>query len=96
MDLDSHIDHEVRPELNCIISHKESFVPFLGFNRAQFSVIEASVLTSRLGMIPLNKIKDEINYLKIGLDKTAGEKELEAWNWIEKKIRIFEENNNDS
>ncbi len=47
-------------------------------------------------MIPLNKIKDEINYLKIGLDKTAGEKELEAWNWIEKKIRIFEENNNDS
>ena len=96
VDLDSHVNHEVRPELKCIISHKESFEPFLGFNRAQFSVIEASVLTSRLGMIPLNKIKDEINYLKIGLDKTAGEKELEAWNWIEKKIRIFEENNNDS
>ena len=31
----------------------------------------------------------EINYLKIGIDKTSGPNELEAWKWINKKINSF-------
>ena len=31
--------------------------------------------------------------LKIGIDKTAGKNEKEAWEWIEKKINIYFENN---
>jgi hypothetical protein len=30
----------------------------------------------------LEKIDSEINYLRIGLEKTAGENELEAWGWL--------------
>ena len=61
--------------------------PFRGFNRAQSAVIEASILVSRLGMLPEQKIIEEINYLKIGLEKTAGKRELEAWGWLMDKIQ---------
>jgi hypothetical protein len=65
----------------------------LGFNRAQFSVLEAAILVSRLKMLPLEKIDSEIAYLKIGLDKTAGEPELEAWNWLMDAIETFKKEN---
>jgi hypothetical protein len=40
-------------------------------------------------MLPLEKIDSEIAYLKIGLDKTAGEREREAWNWLMSDIDAF-------
>ena len=89
-------DDEIRPVINCRILDKEIHREFLGFNRAQFSIIEASVLTSRLGRISIEKILEEIDYLKIGIEKTAGKNELEAWDWIQKKIRTFIESNNES
>ena len=85
----TEIDDEVRPKISCDIIDRKAYKPFLGFNRAQFSVIEAAVLVSRLGRLPMEKIHKEIEYLKIGLDKTAGNTELEAWSWIEQKIKNF-------
>ena len=81
---------EKRPDIICNISKKVINKPFMGFNRAQFSVIEASVLVSRLRMLPIEKILKEIEYLKIGIEKTAGPRESEAWKWIEDKIQEFE------
>ena len=86
-------DDPVRPRIICEVVNEQIHRPFLGFNRAQFSVIELAVLSTRLGRIDDNKIKDEMKYLKIGIDKTAGENEKEAWEWIEKKINIYFENN---
>ena len=75
-------DDPVRPKLFfrsvCKVNHE----PFQGFNRAQFSVLEAAILISRLGMLPLSKIETELEYLRIGLEKTAGARELEAWSWL--------------
>ena len=84
------MDDEKRPNIICDIIDQKTHRPFMGFNRAQFSVIEASVLVSRLGMISIEKIIQEIQYLKIGIDKTSGDKEKEAWEWIEKKISDFQ------
>ena len=86
-------DDPVRPRIMCELIKEQIHRPFLGFNRAQFSVIELAVLSTRLGRIDDNKIKDEMKYLKIGIDKTAGKNEKEAWEWIEKKINIYFENN---
>ena len=61
----------------------------MGFNRAQFSVIELAVLSTRLGRIDDDKVKREYEYLKIGIDKTAGEDERAAWKWIENKIMKY-------
>ncbi|NOU22793.1 MAG: DUF447 family protein [Methyloglobulus sp.] len=71
-----------RPKLFCKSVHAVNHAPFKGFNRAQFSVLEAAILISRLDMLPLTKIESELEYLRIGLEKTAGEHELEAWGWI--------------
>jgi hypothetical protein len=75
-------DDETRPKLYCNTLHSVNHAPFQGFNRAQFAVLEAAILVSRLKMLPLEKIESEIDYLRIGLDKTAGNNELEAWGWL--------------
>ncbi len=82
-------DDPVRPKIKCKIINEEIHRPFLGFNRAQFSVIELAVLSTRLGMIDDNKVKEELKYLKIGIEKTAGKNEREAWDWIEGKINKY-------
>ena len=67
----------------CDINHG----PFRGYNRAQSAVIDAAVLVSRLKMLPEEKIKEEIAYLSIAIEKTAGPRELEAWEWLMTKIK---------
>jgi hypothetical protein len=41
----------------------------------------------------LEKIDSEIAYLKIGLEKTAGKRELEAWHWLMDAIETFKMEN---
>lgn len=73
---------DVRPKLFCRAIHTANHRPFLGFNRAQYSVLEAAILISRLNMLPAEKIQTELEYLRIGLEKTAGERERQAWDWL--------------
>ena len=82
-------EDEIRPKLFCKTVHTANHAPFMGFNRAQYSVLEAAILISRLNMIPLEKIQAEIDYLRIGLEKTAGDRELEAWGWLMTVIDDF-------
>ena len=69
------------------VVHDANHAPFRGFNRAQSAVIEAAVLVSRLTMLPKEKVQQEVAYLKIAIEKTAGERELEAWGWLMAKIK---------
>lgn len=80
--LDKIEDNETRPKLFCKVIHSVNHLPFQGFNRAQYAVLEAAILVSRLKMLSMEKIQSEINYLSIGLNKTAGANELEAWGWL--------------
>lgn len=78
-----------RPQLVMEKICEENHRPFKGFNRAQAAVIELAVLVSRLHMLPREKIDNELNYLQIAIDKTAGERELEAWGWLREKINRY-------
>ena len=80
-------DDSQRPRFRCRVLHREMHAPFLGFNRAQAAVIEAAILVSRLFMLPREKVERELDYLRIAIDKTAGEKEQEAWEWLMERIR---------
>ncbi len=82
-------DDDVRPMIFCKTIHEAIHKPFKGFNRAQFAVIEAAILVSRLHMLPWEKIEAELEYLKIGFEKTAGEQEREAWHWLMEVIEDF-------
>mgnify|MGYP001203231665 FL=1 len=81
--------NSIRPIFKCRILKQTILKPFNGFNRAQAAVIEASILFSRLNILPFKKIQKEINYLQIAIDKTAGTREKLAWNLLMKKIKEF-------
>lgn len=82
-------DDDIRPQLFCKVVYEAQHQAFQGFNRAQAVVIELAVLVSRLHLLPREKIENEINYLKIAIEKTAGERELQAWGWLMEKIDNF-------
>ncbi len=86
IELVEFIDDHQRPQLRCRTVHRETHAPFRGFNRAQAAVIEAAVLVSRLSILPAGKLEAELEYLKIAIDKTAGEPELQAWSWLMEAI----------
>ncbi len=79
-------EDEQRPRFRCAVIHEENHRPFHGFNRAKAAVVEAAILVSRLHMLPPEKIEREIAYLQIAIDKTAGPRERQAWDWLMERI----------
>jgi hypothetical protein len=82
LELDDISDDPQRPVLTMRRVHHETHAPFTGFNRAQAAVVEAAILVSRLFMLPADKIDAEMAWLQIAIDKTAGDAERTAWNWL--------------
>ena len=87
--LDRVEDDALRPKLFCHAVHVVNHQPFHGFNRAQFAVLEAAILVSRLDRLPWEKIQAELAFLRIGLDKCAGDRELEAWEWLMQVVEQY-------
>jgi uncharacterized protein len=89
LELEYFEDDELRPRfyLKPVIEVIHS--AFKGFNRAQSAVLEAAILVSRLNMLTEEKIKQELEYLTIAIDKTAGEDEKIAWQWLMDKVEDF-------
>jgi hypothetical protein len=63
--------------------------PFRGLNRAKAAVLEAAILVSRLSMLPREKVDNEIAFLSISVEKTAGPEEREAWDWLMEAVVQF-------
>jgi hypothetical protein len=82
VELESIEEDEIRPCLLCRPVLTVQHAPFPGFNRAQFAVLEATILLSRIDRLPWPKIATELEYLRSAVDKTAGECEREAWEWL--------------
>lgn len=76
----------IRPRLFCRVVAELNHRPFRGFNRAQAAVLELAILVSRLDMLPRDKLEREIEYLRIAMDKTAGDREWEAWGWLQERL----------
>jgi len=83
------VEHPERPRFQCRIVHRAAHRGFEGFNRAQAAVIEAAILSSRLHMLPREKVEREVAYLAIAVSKTAGSAEQEAWEWLMAKIEAY-------
>lgn len=87
--VDSVVEDELRPRFVCDLVHQETHKPWEGFNRGQAAVLELAVLSTRLKMLPPDKVENELKYLEIAISKTAGPRELEAWGWLMDKIEIW-------
>jgi hypothetical protein len=82
-------DDPERPELHLKKIHEKMHKPFQGFNRAQSAVIEASILISRLGILPIKEINKQILIHKNCIDKTAGSNEVAAWKLLMNRLNQF-------
>ena len=82
-------EDELRPRFYCTSVYEHNHGIYKGFNRAQAAVIEAAILASRLHMLPKSKVSNELKYLSIAIEKTAGERERRAWGWLQEKITNF-------
>ena len=71
------------------VTRAVAHAPASGFNRAQAAIIELAILSSRLAMLPREKVRREAEYLALAVEKTAGPREREAWDWLMEKIRTF-------
>jgi uncharacterized protein len=87
--VDTVAEDEQRPRFRCRVVHRAAHAPFEGFNRAKAAVVEAAILVSRLGMLPRDKVEQEIAYLQTAVAKTAGPAEQEAWRWLTDKISAY-------
>jgi len=87
LEIVSFDDDDPRASFKGAIVCEQTHGPFRGFNRAQSAVIDAAILVSRLNMLPVEKVQQEVAYLTIAIEKTAGPRELEAWGWLMSKIK---------
>lgn len=71
-------DTHDRTRIETRVVHSARIRDFYGLNRAKSAVIEAAILISRIGLIPVEHIKDEIERLKVIVQKTGGPRESQA------------------
>jgi uncharacterized protein len=83
------VEDDMRPRFIAKIVHIETHKPWSGYNRAEAAVLELAVLTTRLRMLPPEKIDNELKYLEIAISKTAGPREEEAWGWLMAKVEAW-------
>lgn len=76
------VEDDLRPTFFMTVDRTQVAAPFRGFNRAQAAVVEAAILYSRVHMLSPGKIERELAVHAIAVAKTAGERELEAWDWL--------------
>ena len=89
-DASAHLEVQVEEEKGtgqrasfaCSIIHAESHAPFIGHSRARAAVVEAAVHVSRIGIMPAEQIRQFLEALQPQIDKTAGPRERQAWQWL--------------
>ncbi len=79
-------DNDSRPKLRMKKENEVFHSNFKGINRAQAAIVEASILVSRVKIIPIEKILREMSYLEIAISKTAGSQEKKAWSWLTEEV----------
>lgn len=70
----------------CLQSQQNEQRPFWGWNRARHSILELAILSSRLHMLDRQVIDEELNRHKIIIEKTAGPREMAAWELLNRHL----------
>lgn len=78
---------EQRSEAKATVVHSETIRPVWGWNRAKHAVIEATILATRLHLLTREYVEGEFERLKSAVDKTAGDRELQAWELLNVYVR---------
>ncbi len=80
--VDSIDDRAERTEIAARVVHTGRKRDFFGFNRAKHAVLEATILATRLHLLPRESITAELDRLRPLVEKTAGPQEQAAWDLV--------------
>ncbi|TWU37682.1 hypothetical protein Q31b_44710 [Novipirellula aureliae] len=76
----------IRHRFVCHVKQTGIVRPFFGFNRAKHAVVEAAILASRIGILPIEQIRIELESLQPLVDKTGGKTEMDAFDRIKRLV----------
>ena len=71
---------------NCSLQCHVEKRPFWGWNRAKHSILELAIVASRVQMLERSVIDEELNRHGVIIEKTAGPRELAAWELLKKHL----------
>lgn len=86
-EVESLDDSEARANILVRIVHRGRIKDFFGWNRAKHAVLEAAILATRVFLLSEAEINQQMDALRIIVDKTAGEAELEAFALLDEYVR---------
>ncbi len=72
-------DRAERTTIHCDVVDRGTLRDFLGFSRAKHAVLEAAILATRVGILPAEQIRGEMQRLASPVEKTAGGEERRAF-----------------
>lgn len=72
-------DRADRAQIVTQICHSGQVRDWIGFNRGQHAAIEAAILASRVGILPIDEIAGELARLRLLVEKTGGPREQQAF-----------------
>jgi uncharacterized protein len=79
-------DSQPRSQIIADVVDRERIRDFFGFNRAKHAVVEAAILATRIGMLPRDEIAAEFNRLAVIVEKTGGEQERLAFEFLQDHV----------
>jgi uncharacterized protein len=79
-------DSAERATIDCRVVAQGELRPFFGFNRGKHAVLEAAILGTRIGILPPEAIRREIERLALPVEKTAGRQERQAFDFLRQYI----------
>jgi hypothetical protein len=75
-------DATERTTIECDVVARGTVRDYFGLNRAKHAVLEAAILATRIGILPPQQIADEMARLAIPVEKTAGQSERRAFEFL--------------
>jgi len=79
-------DSQDRAEVDVSIVWDGRMRDHFGFNRAMYAVVEASILATRVYMLPRQQIEEDLERLRPLVEKTGGHREQEAFAFLKNYI----------
>lgn len=86
-EVESLDDGDERTRIECRVVDRGRLRDFLGFNRAKHAVVEAAILATRVHLLPSEQIREEFARLAVLVEKTAGEQERRAFEFLKSHVR---------
>jgi hypothetical protein len=86
--IDSVDDRSERVRMEAEVVERGRLRDFCGFNRAQYAVLEAAILATRVDWLPADEIFAQLERLRPLVEKTGGAAEERAWAFLDQFFRV--------